>query len=89
MSEDKIGIKGLGERVQEARKAISGARAASADLSQAAAAFTRDANALADEIKKHHDDLKFEAQTLGNSGASSDQSEGADFQGDGTKPNSP
>lgn len=62
-----IEIKGLGATVQRARDAINSARRASTDLETAAGAFATDADAITAEIKKNHDDLLFEAQTLGNS----------------------
>lgn len=78
-------IKGLANRVADARKAINDARNASVDLGDAANAFAADANEITKQIKKHHEDLKFEAETLGNSGGSSGQSEDRGFSGD-TKP---
>jgi hypothetical protein len=62
-----IEIKGLGSTVQRARDAINSARRASTDLETAAGAFAVDADEITGQIKKHHTDLLFEAQTLGNS----------------------
>jgi len=62
-----IEIKGLGATVQRARDAINSARRASTDLETAAGAFAADADEITGQIKKHHTDLLFEAQTLGNS----------------------
>lgn len=81
---DGIEIKGLAQRVSDAKKAISDARAASADLSEATTAFTTDLKDLTKQVKKHHEDLKFEAETLGNSGGPSAQPEGGTFS-DGNK----
>lgn len=78
MADDKIGIKGLSERVQAARSAINKARNASHNLTEAAESFANDADTITEEIKKHHDDLKFEANTLGNYGGPS-ASDGSEF----------
>lgn len=77
-------IKGLSQKVGDARKAINDARRASTDLGTAAAAFAADADEITTQIKKHHEDLKFEAETLGNSGGPSAQPEGGTFS-DGNK----
>ena len=62
-----IEIKGLSAVVQRARKSISDVRAKAAGLDADTAALSQ----TIDEVRKHvnavHDDLKFEAESLGNS----------------------
>lgn len=73
-------IKGLADKVRGARQAISKAREASSGLEKACTEFAMDADALTEQVKKHHDDLKFEASTLGNSSEGSVDSTGQEFQ---------
>ena len=71
---DDMDIKGLGSAVGDARKAINRVRAATVDVSQAAAAFVADAENVTAQIKRHHDDLLFEVSTLGNSNGGEESS---------------
>jgi len=59
-------IKGLGDSLQAARKAISDVRGETAGLHEDTQAFIMDVRDVRTQIKKHHDDLKFEVATLGN-----------------------
>lgn len=63
-----IEIKGLGAAVASAKKGIAGVREATGGLSSEAAALVSAVNEVRAQIKQAHDDLKFEAETLGNGG---------------------
>ena len=68
-----IEIKGLSGSVQRARDAIRGVRGHIAGLDEEVRALQQTAVDLHKQVKAVHDDLKFEAETLGNgSGESSD-----------------
>jgi hypothetical protein len=69
-----IEIKGLGAIVADAKKGIAGVRAETAGLSTDAAALVAAVQDVRVQIKQAHDDIKFEAETLGN-GNGSDESE--------------
>lgn len=66
-----IEIKGLGNIVAEAKKGIGDLRAAAGDLNAETAGLTAELNDLTDQVKQHRADLRFEAETLGNSGGNS------------------
>lgn len=66
-------IKGLGAAVASARKGIAEVRAASADVNESARGLTGDLVDLKKQIDTARDDLKFEAQTLGNSQAADEK----------------
>lgn len=74
-----IEIKGLGNALTDARKAIAEVRAATADVNSAASAFVADAKDVVTQIKKHHSDLLFEVNTLGNSSGESSNSDDKSF----------
>lgn len=59
-------IKGLGNVIQQARKEISNLRAASAGLTEDVRAMTQSIEDVRKQVNAAHDDLKFEASTLGN-----------------------
>lgn len=66
-------IKGLGAAVTEARKGIADARAASAGVGESARRLVSVLGDVKEQLDNAHDDLKFEAQTLGNSQASDEK----------------
>lgn len=63
-----VQIKGLSGAVQQARKSISDLRAHAAGLQSDVVGLTQTITEIREQVKKEHDDLKFEAETLGNSG---------------------
>lgn len=65
-----IEIKGLGNIVADARKAIAGVRSETAGLNTDATALVLAVQDVRAQIKQAHADLKFEAETLGNGGES-------------------
>lgn len=65
-----IEIKGLGAAITSARAGIKGVREAAANVQISADALTAELNDVHTQIEAARSDLKFEAQTLGNSGAS-------------------
>lgn len=66
-----IEIKGLGAIVADAKKGIAGVRAETAGLSTDAKALVAAVQDVRVQIKQAHEDLKFEAETLGNGGETS------------------
>lgn len=64
-----IEIKGLGAIVADAKKGIAGVRSETAGLSVDAAALVSAVKDVRVQIKQAHDDIKFEAETLGNGGS--------------------
>ena len=69
-----IEIKGLGLAVASAKKGIADLRVETAGLSTDASALVSAIQDVRTQIKQAHEDLKFEAETLGN-GAPTDEPE--------------
>lgn len=65
---DKLLIKGLSEAVQAAKKSIADAKAAPAALQTSAAALVATCADLKTQVDAMHEDIKFEASQLGNTG---------------------
>lgn len=63
-----IEIKGLSATVAAAKRGIADVRAATSGLSAEAGHLVSAVNDVRAQIKQAHDDLKFEAETLGNGG---------------------
>ena len=63
-----IEIKGLGAAVANAKKGIADLRTETAGLSTDASALVSAIQDVRTQIKQAHEDLKFEAETLGNGG---------------------
>jgi chromosome segregation ATPase len=59
-------IKGLGNVVADAKKQIATLRAESAGLNQDIRDMVQSVQEVRKQVQNAHDDLKFEAQTLGN-----------------------
>lgn len=68
-----IEIKGLGADVASVKKGIGELRAAAAELNTEGTALKAEMVDLTDQIKEHRQDLRFEAETLGNSNGSDDE----------------
>lgn len=66
-----IEIKGLGNIVADARKAIAGVRSETAGLNTDAGNLVTAVKDVRAQIQQAHADLKFEAETLGNGGETS------------------
>ena len=66
-----IEIKGLGAAVLAAKQGIAGLRSETAGLSTDAAALMMAVQGVRKQIAQAHEDLKFEAETLGNGAGSS------------------
>ena len=66
-----IEIKGLGNIVADARKAIAGVRTETSGLHLDAANLVSAVKDVRAQIQQAHADLKFEAETLGNGGETS------------------
>lgn len=62
-----IEVKGLSQTVSAAREGIKSVREAAASLHVSAAAFAAEAGDVTKQIEQARADLKFEAETLGNS----------------------
>jgi hypothetical protein len=62
-----IEIKGLGNVVAEAKKGIGELRNAAGALNTETAGLKAEIDDLTDQVKQHRADLRFEAETLGNS----------------------
>lgn len=62
-----IEIKGLGAAVAGAKKGISDLRSAAAGLNTETTALNLEIVDLTEQVKQHRKDLRFEAETLGNS----------------------
>jgi hypothetical protein len=60
-------IKGLGQQVASAKKGIADVRAAAADLSVSTEALVSELKDVKTQVEAARSDLKFEAETLGNS----------------------
>jgi predicted nucleic acid-binding Zn-ribbon protein len=73
-----IEIKGLGTDIASIKKGIGDLRAAAGELNTQHAGLKAEIVDLTDQIKQHREDLKFEAETLGNSSASNGQEETAE-----------
>ncbi len=73
----KVLIKGLAEAMTAARRSIADARIAPAALQKAAADLKATCDELTTQVTAMHEDIKFEATQLGNSGEVSEmKSEG-------------
>lgn len=70
-----IEIKGLGAAVAAAKKGISDVRSETAGLSADAAALIASVKDARKQINDAHEDLKFEAQSLGNGGETQSEPE--------------
>lgn len=68
-----IEIKGLGADVASVKRGIGELRAIATELNTEGAAFKAELNDLKDQIKQHRADLRFEAETLGNSSGSEEE----------------
>jgi len=68
-----IEIKGLGADVASVKKGIGELRSVAAELNTEGAAFKAELTDLTEQIKQHRADLRFEAETLGNSGGSEEE----------------
>jgi hypothetical protein len=64
-----IEVKGLSQTVAAARDGIKSVREAAASLHVSASAFAAEATDVTKQIEQARADLKFEAETLGNSGS--------------------
>jgi hypothetical protein len=62
-----IEIKGLGDAVAGAKKGISDLKVAAGSLNASTGMLVAEINDLKDQVEQHRADLKFEAETLGNS----------------------
>ncbi|MCK1585470.1 hypothetical protein IVB03_39440 [Bradyrhizobium sp. 168] len=62
-----IEIKGLGTAVASAKKGIADVRTAAAELNTEAGQLVAEIGDLTSQVKQHRADLRFEAETLGNS----------------------
>lgn len=67
-----IEIKGLGADVASVKKGIGDLRSVAAELNAESAGLKSEMADLTEQIKEHRKDLRFEAETLGNSSASDD-----------------
>ena len=65
-----VEIKGLGARVASVRSGIKAARDAAADVEGAASALAAELKDVHTQIEQARSDIRFEAETLGNSGNS-------------------
>ena len=65
-----IEIKGLGDAVRSAKAGIAEVRRATADVHDSSRALIATLGDLKKQIDAAHDDVKFEASTLGNSAPS-------------------
>lgn len=72
---DRIEIKGLGDAVRAAKAGIAEVRRATADMHDSSRALVSTLGELKKQIDAAHDDVKFEAATLGNSPPSEPKSE--------------
>lgn len=68
-------IKGLSDTIRNVKEGISGVRGAAASVNTQAAGLKAELEDIDTQLRQHRDDLKFEAETLGNSG---DQSSGSE-----------
>jgi len=70
-----IEIKGLGADIASVKKGIGELRELAAEVNTEGASLKAELGDLKDQIKQHRDDLRFEAETLGNSSANSGQTD--------------
>ena len=70
-----IEIKGLGADIAGIKAGISTLRAAAAELNTEKAGLTAEIKDLTEQLKQHRADLRFEAETLGNSSGDTDEGE--------------
>lgn len=68
-----IEIKGLSDAVAGAKKGISDLKAAAGGLNASTGMLVAEINDLKDQVDQHRADLKFEAETLGNSPPNSEK----------------
>lgn len=68
-----IEIKGLGADVATVKRRIGELRAVAADLNAQGGALTAEMIELTEQIREHRHDLRFEAETLGNSGGGEEE----------------
>lgn len=68
-----IEIKGLGDAVAGAKKGIADLKAAAGSLNTSTGMLVAEINDLKDQVEQHRADLKFEAETLGNSSTDSEK----------------
>lgn len=62
-----VEIKGLGSLVQDMKRTIAAAREESSGMRDDTRAFIATVQEVRKQINQHHEDLRFEAETLGNS----------------------
>lgn len=68
-----IEIKGLGADVASVKRGIGDLRSVAADLNREGAALKAEMADLTEQLREHRRDLRFEAETLGNSNGSDDE----------------
>lgn len=66
-----IEVKGLAGQVKAAKQGIADVRLAASSLNESASAFAAECADVKAQIEEARSDLRFEAETLGNSGSSS------------------
>lgn len=64
------GVAGLGNVLADAKRGINEVRQVTTALSSETADLVRDVNIMRDHVRQVHEDLHFEASTLGNGGPS-------------------
>jgi len=64
-----IEIKGLGAAIASIKTEVAGIRAVAAEVNTEAPALRAELADVRDQLKAHRADLRFEAETLGNSGS--------------------
>src|SRR6266403_2530392 len=70
-----IEIKGLGAAIASIKTEVAGIRVVAAEVNTEAPALRAELADVRDQLKAHRADLRFEAETLGNSGAAGTNSE--------------
>jgi predicted nucleic acid-binding Zn-ribbon protein len=70
-----IEIKGLGTAIADVKKGIGELRAAAGELNVEKSGLTAEIKDLTEQLKEHRKDLRFEAETLGNSSGDTDEEE--------------
>jgi predicted nucleic acid-binding Zn-ribbon protein len=68
-------IKGLGADIAAVKKGIGELRAAATELNTEKSGLTAEIKDLTEQLKQHRADLRFEAETLGNSSGDTDTKE--------------
>jgi predicted nucleic acid-binding Zn-ribbon protein len=68
-----IEIKGLGADIASVKAGIGELRAAAAELNTEKSGLTAEIKDLTEQLKQHRSDLRFEAETLGNSSGNTDE----------------